>query len=158
MKNKIPIIVAGIIVVIIVIIIITLLILTNTDIFTKNKTLTPSSQPSTSSQPNVYSQQITDILNSYLGRYKNVNDTEFPVKLNNTDLKKCLNEAFSQNHKLVATKSDSNGNITGCYVHSDKNDNTFNKYGESNVSDMNGFSVYRTVPQDQIINLNGKMA
>jgi hypothetical protein len=73
-----------------------------------------------------------------------------------TNLNECLKQANNTNHKLLATKEDKNGNITGCYVHSDANDNTYNMYGENNKSNNDSYVLYGLVPKEQLKDIGSK--
>jgi hypothetical protein len=123
----------------------------------KESNVTQSSQPSQSTQvKQPYITNLSNLLNSYLGKYNNIKDNEFPVNLGVTNLNECLKKANNTNHKLLATKEDKNGNITGCYVHSDANDNTYNMYGENNKSNNDSYVLYGLVPKEQLKDIGSK--
>lgn len=123
----------------------------------KESNVTQSSQPSQSTQvKQPYITNLSNLLNSYLGKYNNIKDNEFPVNLGVTNLNECLKQANNTNHKLLATKEDKNGNIIGCYVHSDANDNTYNMYGENNKSNNDSYVLYGLVPKEQLKDIGSK--
>jgi hypothetical protein len=139
----------------IIVAVITIVLLVTKD---KNKESSPSqqSQPSQPSQPSQYVTNLSNLLNSYLGKYNNIKDTEFPVNIGVKDLKECLKQANNTNHKLLAIKQDSNGNITGCYTHSDPNDNTYNMYGKDDKYYNDSYVLYGLVPKEQLKDIGSK--